>query len=104
MYLAGSAARQDDGGPAVHPTVGRRAVGVGGTAIALGAVSLLTDLSSEMITAVLPLYLVIDRQQQRLALFTHPGTSGYEHVTQDASQVTVPLLGTDIVVALSELG
>ncbi|MBO9627101.1 MAG: MFS transporter [Microbacterium sp.] len=59
MYLAGSAARQDDGGPATHPTVGRRAAGVGGTAIALGAVSLLTDLSSEMITAVLPLYLVI---------------------------------------------
>lgn len=54
--------------------------------------------------AGVPLYLVIYRQRQRLALFTHPGVSGYEHVTQDASQVTVPLLGTDIVVALSELG
>ena len=59
MYLAGSKARQDDGGSAVHPTVGRRAAGVGGTAVALGMVSLLTDLSSEMVTAVLPLYLVV---------------------------------------------
>ncbi|KJL48929.1 Major Facilitator Superfamily protein [Microbacterium hydrocarbonoxydans] len=64
MYLAGSKARQDDGDTAVHPPsdsggVGRRAAGVGSTAIALGAVSLLTDLSSEMVTAVLPLYLVI---------------------------------------------
>ena len=59
MYLAGSKARQDEGGSAVHPTVGRRAAGVGSTAVALGTVSLLTDLSSEMVTAVLPLYLVV---------------------------------------------
>ncbi|WP_217177678.1 MFS transporter [Streptomyces sp. AC495_CC817] len=59
MYLAGSKERQDEGGSAVHPSVGRRAAGVGSTAIALGAVSLLTDLSSEMVTAVLPLYLVV---------------------------------------------
>ncbi|MGQ7311829.1 MFS transporter [Microbacterium arabinogalactanolyticum] len=59
MYLAGSKARQDEGDSAVHPTVGRRAAGVGSTAVALGTVSLLTDLSSEMVTAVLPLYLVV---------------------------------------------
>jgi Na+/melibiose symporter-like transporter len=36
---------------------GRSSV-VGGTVLALGAVSLITDVSSEMVTAVLPLYLV----------------------------------------------
>ncbi|GIH26694.1 MFS transporter [Acrocarpospora phusangensis] len=35
---------------------------VGGTVLALGAVSLVTDVSAEMITAVLPLYLVIGLQ------------------------------------------
>lgn len=50
------------------------------------------------------MYLVVDRQQQRLALFTGPGDSGYAHITQDASQVTVRLLGADIVVALDALG
>lgn len=67
MYLAGSKARQDEGGTAVHPQVGRRAAGVGSTAIALGVVSLLTDLSSEMVTAVLPLYLVIGLGMSPLA-------------------------------------
>ncbi|WP_102191645.1 MFS transporter [Microbacterium aurantiacum] len=67
MYLAGSKARQDEGGTAVHPQVGRRAAGVGSTAIALGAVSLLTDLSSEMVTAVLPLYLVVGLGMSPLA-------------------------------------
>ncbi|MFI9201428.1 MFS transporter [Streptomyces sp. NPDC053048] len=36
----------------------RRAAAVPGTVLALGAVSLITDVSSEMVTAVLPLYLV----------------------------------------------
>ena len=67
MYLAGSKARQDEGGTAVHPQVGRRAAGVGSTAIALGVVSLLTDLSSEMVTAVLPLYLVVGLGMSPLA-------------------------------------
>lgn len=67
MYLAGSKARQDEGSSAVHPQVGRRAAGVGSTAIALGAVSLLTDLSSEMVTAVLPLYLVVGLGMSPLA-------------------------------------
>src|SRR5690349_22150492 len=38
------------------PFPGRTAVGA--TVLALGAVSLITDISSEMVTAVLPLYLV----------------------------------------------
>ncbi|HCS61996.1 MAG TPA: MFS transporter [Microbacterium sp.] len=67
MYLAGSKARQDESGSAVHPQVGRRAAGVGSTAVALGAVSLLTDLSSEMVTAVLPLYLVVGLGMSPLA-------------------------------------
>ncbi|WP_164234395.1 MFS transporter [Microbacterium hydrocarbonoxydans] len=72
MYLAGSKTRQDEGGSAVHASsdskgVGRRAAGVGSTAIALGVVSLLTDLSSEMVTAVLPLYLVVGLGMSPLA-------------------------------------
>ncbi|WP_295035148.1 MFS transporter [uncultured Microbacterium sp.] len=59
MYLAGSKARQDAGDQAAPTSVGRRVAGAGTTAIALGSVSLLTDLSSEMVTAVLPLYLVV---------------------------------------------
>ncbi|GGS49064.1 MFS transporter [Actinokineospora fastidiosa] len=55
MYLAASRARQDTGDPATAPG-GRR---VAGAVIALGSVSLVTDVSSEMVTAVLPLYLVI---------------------------------------------
>ncbi|GAA1004181.1 MFS transporter [Acrocarpospora pleiomorpha] len=41
---------------------GGSARAVGGTVFALGAVSLVTDISSEMVTAVLPLYLVIGLQ------------------------------------------
>ncbi|GAA4439270.1 MFS transporter [Actinokineospora soli] len=55
MYLAASRARQDTCDPA-PPSGGRR---VAGPVIALGAVSLVTDLSSEMVAAVLPLYLVL---------------------------------------------
>ncbi len=53
MYLA-------DGrdAPAVVPHRGRRWAAIPGTVLALGAVSLITDVSAEMINAVLPLYLV----------------------------------------------
>ncbi|MEV3853414.1 MFS transporter [Streptomyces sp. NPDC050095] len=43
--------------PAARPLAGRRRA-VGSTVFALGTVSLITDVSSEMVTAVLPLYLV----------------------------------------------
>ncbi|MFI6936711.1 MFS transporter [Streptomyces sp. NPDC050287] len=56
MYLADSrgtkAAVAPDSGP------GRRPAAVPATVLALGAVSLITDVSSEMVTAVLPLYVV----------------------------------------------
>jgi MFS family permease len=45
--------------PARGALVRRRAVAVGANVIALGAVSLVTDISSEMVTAVLPLYLIL---------------------------------------------
>ncbi|MFD9243087.1 MFS transporter, partial [Streptomyces sp. NPDC059556] len=45
--------------PAPPPPPGRPAPPVPGTVLALGAVSLVTDVSSEMVTAVLPLYLVL---------------------------------------------
>jgi MFS family permease len=66
MYLA-SAGRPgvvdpgaDAGAGTADATAGRarRARRVAGTVVALGAVSLVTDVSSEMVTAVLPLYLV----------------------------------------------
>ncbi|MFI8291081.1 MFS transporter [Streptomyces sp. ms191] len=53
MYLA-TTGRPD--APPPLPGVRRR---VSGTVLALGAVSLVTDVSSEMVTAVLPLYLVL---------------------------------------------
>ncbi|MET7395783.1 MFS transporter [Dactylosporangium sp. NPDC005572] len=43
------------GGPSGSAARGR----IAGTVVALGAVSLITDVSSEMVTAVLPLYLVL---------------------------------------------
>ncbi|MEV8464958.1 MFS transporter [Streptomyces griseosporeus] len=49
------------GGPgdgAVRHPAGRRRAAVAPTVLALGTVSLITDVSSEMVTAVLPLYLV----------------------------------------------
>ncbi|MFF3291404.1 MFS transporter [Streptomyces sp. NPDC003023] len=63
MYLAagrGSPSHTPDPGPA--PATSERATGrtrVASTVVALGAVSLVTDISSEMVTAVLPLYLVL---------------------------------------------
>ncbi|MFB7585580.1 MFS transporter [Streptomyces sp. NPDC056169] len=53
MYLATTGRR----GAPPAPSRGRRRVP--GTVLALGAVSLVTDVSSEMVTAVLPLYLVV---------------------------------------------
>ncbi|MFC5662632.1 MFS transporter [Kitasatospora misakiensis] len=54
MYLATTGRRSD--APPRPAGVGRR---VPGTVLALGTVSLVTDVSSEMVTAVLPLYLVL---------------------------------------------
>ncbi|MBV2353665.1 MFS transporter [Streptomyces sp. J2-1] len=56
MYVADSRASVDG---AVRPAVaGRRRAALAPTVLALGSVSLITDVSSEMVTAVLPLYLV----------------------------------------------
>ncbi|MFF5011711.1 MFS transporter [Streptomyces sp. NPDC001165] len=62
MYVADSRANTP-GAPAsadgaVRPLAGRRRAVVAPTVLALGTVSLVTDVSSEMVTAVLPLYLV----------------------------------------------
>ncbi|MFI8241466.1 MFS transporter [Streptomyces sp. NPDC085866] len=62
MYVADSRA-DAPGAPtsadgAVRPSAGRRRAVVAPTVLALGTVSLVTDVSSEMVTAVLPLYLV----------------------------------------------
>ncbi|MDF9816947.1 MFS transporter [Streptomyces sp. SPB162] len=58
MYLADRAAPAE-GTTAPGRTRGRRFPGVSSVVFALGAVSLITDISSEMVTAVLPLYLVV---------------------------------------------
>ncbi|RLU89103.1 MFS transporter [Streptomyces griseocarneus] len=59
MYLADSRTTPDPSDTAGRrPLPGRRAALVPGTVLALGSVSLITDVSSEMVTAVLPLYLV----------------------------------------------
>jgi predicted MFS family arabinose efflux permease len=55
VYVADSGAAAEARG-ALRP--GSRAAAIAPTVFALGAVSLITDVSSEMITAVLPLYLV----------------------------------------------
>ncbi|MFJ7148032.1 MFS transporter [Streptomyces sp. NPDC100445] len=57
MYVADSRASAPAHGTA-RPTAGRRRAAVAPTVVALGTVSLVTDVSSEMVTAVLPLYLV----------------------------------------------
>lgn len=54
MYIA--SAREMDSVTVPRVSHGRR---VSGNVIALGAVSLVTDVSSEMVTAILPLYLVL---------------------------------------------
>ncbi|MFI7069313.1 MFS transporter [Micromonospora sediminicola] len=57
--------------PSTDPPAGdrprRRLAGVGGTVVALGTVSLITDVSAEMVTAVLPLYLVLGLNLSPLA-------------------------------------
>ncbi|MEV8474197.1 MFS transporter [Streptomyces sp. NPDC051173] len=59
MYLADSRTTPEPSDTAGrHPLPGRRAALVPGAVLALGSVSLITDVSSEMVTAVLPLYLV----------------------------------------------
>ncbi|WP_208754038.1 MFS transporter [Streptomyces bauhiniae] len=57
MYVADSRATAS-AADAVRPRAGRRLTAVAPTVLALGTVSLITDVSSEMVTAVLPLYLV----------------------------------------------
>jgi len=56
VYLADSRSTKAPVAPGTRP--GRRGAAVPGTVLALGAVSLITDISSEMVTAVLPLYVV----------------------------------------------
>ncbi|WP_369258194.1 MFS transporter [Streptomyces sp. R35] len=65
MYVADSRASTPDtpataasAEGAARPRAGRRRAAVAPTVLALGTVSLITDVSSEMVTAVLPLYLV----------------------------------------------
>ncbi|MEU7410841.1 MFS transporter [Streptomyces sp. NPDC042638] len=57
MYVADSRSSTSAHG-AARPHAGRRRAAVAPTVLALGTVSLVTDVSSEMVTAVLPLYLV----------------------------------------------
>ncbi|MGW8688227.1 MFS transporter [Streptomyces sp. NPDC055817] len=57
MYVADSRATAS-AEPAARPPAGRRGTAIAPTVLALGSVSLITDVSSEMVTAVLPLYLV----------------------------------------------
>lgn len=45
-----------------RPVAGRRGGPVAANVVALGAVSLITDVSAEMVTAILPLYLVVGLQ------------------------------------------
>ncbi|MFJ6831411.1 MFS transporter [Streptomyces sp. NPDC091209] len=60
MYVADSRASTPAASAesAARPRAGRRLAAVAPTVLALGTVSLVTDVSSEMVTAVLPLYLV----------------------------------------------
>src|SRR4051812_46500399 len=57
MYVADSRAATE---AQKRPRSASRAAAIAPTVFALGAVSLITDISSEMITAVLPLYLVTE--------------------------------------------
>ncbi|MBT2384526.1 MFS transporter [Streptomyces sp. ISL-11] len=61
MYLADGRTAPDHSDTAGRPPLpGRRAATVPAAVFALGTVSLITDVSSEMVTAVLPLYLVAE--------------------------------------------
>ncbi|MFF4576532.1 MFS transporter [Streptomyces sp. NPDC001410] len=57
MYLADSRSTKPAVASDTRP--GRRPAAVPATVLALGSVSLVTDISSEMVTAVLPLYVVV---------------------------------------------
>jgi MFS family permease len=59
MYLSTVTTPDMNSGPVEG---GRRRWAVSGNVVALGAVSLVTDVSAEMVTAILPLYLVIGLQ------------------------------------------
>ncbi|WHM40541.1 MFS transporter [Streptomyces sp. BPTC-684] len=105
MYLADS--RSTDGarpsGRGTRP--GRTAAAVPTTVIALGAVSLITDVSSEMVTAVLPLYFVVlaaDRtgkglrtapRDAMISFATEPATRGRAFGVHRAMDTTGALLG-----------
>ncbi|WP_089155540.1 MFS transporter [Micromonospora sp. NBS 11-29] len=65
MYLSTVSRPAADAPAAGRPR--RRLAGVGGTVLALGTVSLITDVSAEMVTAVLPLYLVLGLNLSPLA-------------------------------------
>ncbi|SCE71884.1 Sugar phosphate permease [Micromonospora coriariae] len=70
MYLSTVSRPDADPPPSDPPASGRprrRLALVGGNVVALGTVSLITDVSAEMVTAVLPLYLVLGLQLSPLA-------------------------------------
>ncbi|WP_328961040.1 MFS transporter [Streptomyces virginiae] len=58
MYLADRSAPAPEGAKTAPGREPVRAPAVASTVLALGAVSMITDISSEMVTAVLPLYLI----------------------------------------------
>ncbi|WKD31803.1 MFS transporter [Streptomyces xanthophaeus] len=58
MYLADRSAPAPEGAKSTPGRGPVRAPAVASTVLALGAVSMITDISSEMVTAVLPLYLI----------------------------------------------
>ncbi|TDC36964.1 MFS transporter [Micromonospora sp. 15K316] len=67
MYLS-TVSRPRTDPPDVEPGRSRRRIAlVSGNVLALGTVSLITDVSAEMVTAVLPLYLVLGLQLSPLA-------------------------------------
>ncbi|MGW1767514.1 MFS transporter [Streptomyces sp. NPDC002073] len=64
MYLSTIGRKELPADPTDSPGTGRRGrwTLVGGNVLALGSVSLITDVSAEMVSAVLPLYLVLGLQ------------------------------------------
>jgi MFS family permease len=59
MYLATTRAADEANGISVRPAPAGRRRRVSGNVLALGAVSLITDASAEMVTAILPIYLLV---------------------------------------------
>ncbi|MBU8859831.1 MULTISPECIES: MFS transporter [unclassified Micromonospora] len=74
MYLSTVSRPVTDPSPDGRPR--RRLAGIGGTVLALGTVSLITDVSAEMVTAVLPLYLVLGLNLSPLAFGVLDGLYG----------------------------